>query len=187
MWCNLNCLKARLRLRVKHTFKGMEVWTSFQDCQFNSYNTFIFGMEYCVLIKGVVCESKPSSLQRFTLTNVPGFIWLPKAVWSSWSLCLLSWWQFFISKSGGNSWLLCCFYWEPLHAYIQSTENHRIFSSMFRTQWSRLLEFRSTPSSLFYFKLIFECPKSESLYDISVTRIDGTLSYCFPQTYIMIE
>ena len=53
-------------------------------------------------------------------------------------------------------------------------------------QWPRPLEFRSTPFGLFSLKLMFERSKSESLRDVSVTRIGDTLSYGFPHTVVSI-
>ena len=44
----------------------------------------------------------------------------------------------------------------------------------------RPLEFRSTSSGLFSLKLMFECSKSESLRDVSVTRVGDTISYGYP-------
>ena len=44
------------------------------------------------------------------------------------------------------------------------------------------LEFGLTPSGLFSLRLTFELSKSESLRDVSVTRIGDTFSYGFPQT-----
>ena len=41
---------------------------------------------------------------------------------------------------------------------------------------------QSMPSRLFSLRLMFECSKSQSLRDVSVTRIGDTLSYCCPQT-----
>ena len=64
----------------------------------------------------------------------------------------------------------------------QSAENHRDFPSFFRTQYSRPLEFGSTPSRLFSLRLMFERSKLESLRDVGVTRIGDTLSYGFLQT-----
>ena len=66
----------------------------------------------------------------------------------------------------------------------QSAENHRIFPSFFRIQWSVSLEFGLTPSGLFSLRLTFELSKSESLRDVSVTRIGDTFSYGFPQTVL---
>ena len=47
-----------------------------------------------------------------------------------------------------------------------------------------VVKFRSTPSSLSSLKLVFERSKSGSLRGVSVTRIDNTLSYGFPQTVL---
>ena len=58
------------------------------------------------------------------------------------------------------------------------------FSLVLSNAADRLLEFRSTPSGLFPLKLMFKCSKSESLRDVSVTRIGDTLSYDFPQTVL---
>ena len=49
-------------------------------------------------------------------------------------------------------------------------------------QWSKPLEFESTPSRLFSLRLMFDRSKLESLRDVSVTRIGDALSYGFPQT-----
>ena len=62
---------------------------------------------------------------------------------------------------------------------VQSAENHRIFPSFFRTQWSISLEFGLTPSGLFSLRLTFELSKSESLRDVSVTRIGDTFPTVF--------
>ena len=40
------------------------------------------------------------------------------------------------------------------------------------------------PSHLFSLRLMFVHSKSESLHDVSVTRIGDTLSYGFPQTVL---
>ena len=64
----------------------------------------------------------------------------------------------------------------------QSAENCRFFSFVFRTQYSRPLEFGSMPSRLFSLRLMLERSKLESLRDVSVTRIGDTLSHGFPQT-----
>ena len=50
---------------------------------------------------------------------------------------------------------------------------------------SKPLELWSTPSCLFSLRLMFDCSKLESLRDVSITRIDDTLSYGFPQTGLM--
>ena len=72
-------------------------------------------------------------------------------------------------------------YWYLRPPY-QSAENQNICPSFFRTQWSRPLEFRSTPSCLFSLRMIFEHLKLESRRDVSITSIGDTLSYGFPQT-----
>ena len=71
------------------------------------------------------------------------------------------------------------FCWPAKFKFNQSAENRSIFPSFFRTQLSRPLEFRSTPSRLFSLRLIFHRSKLESLRDVSVTRIGDTLSYGF--------
>ena len=60
--------------------------------------------------------------------------------------------------------------------YIQSAETHTIFPLLFRTPHSQRLEFRSTPSSLFSMKLVFERLKIESYHDVSVTKIGESVS-----------
>ena len=60
--------------------------------------------------------------------------------------------------------------------YIQSVETHTIFPLLFGTPHSQRLEFRSTSSSLFSMKLVFERLKIESYHDVRVTRIDESVS-----------
>ena len=66
---------------------------------------------------------------------------------------------------------------------IQSAENHRMFLLVFRMQQSISLEFELTPSSLFSLRLTFELSKSESLRDVSVTRIGDTFPAVFRRLY----
>ena len=66
--------------------------------------------------------------------------------------------------------------------YWLLNKNRRFFLSFFRTQYSRPLEFGSTPSGLFSLRLMFKRSKLESKGDVSVTRIGDTLSHGFPQT-----
>ena len=47
------------------------------------------------------------------------------------------------------------------------------------------VRFESTPSDLFFLKLMFDRSKLESLCDVSVTRIGDTLSYGSPQTELV--
>ena len=59
---------------------------------------------------------------------------------------------------------------------LQSAETHTSFPLLFRTSHSQRLEFRSTLSSLFPMKLVFERLKIESYHDVSVTRIGESVS-----------
>ena len=54
----------------------------------------------------------------------------------------------------------------------------------FSSYENQALEFGSTQSGLFSFILMFQRSKSESLRDVSVTRIDHILSHGFPETGI---
>ena len=70
-----------------------------------------------------------------------------------------------------------------LGLHMQSAENHRIFPSFFRTLWSMSLELGLTLSSLFSLTLTFQLSKSESLRDVSVTRIGDTFPTVFRRLY----
>ena len=59
----------------------------------------------------------------------------------------------------------------------------KIFPSFSRTQCSISLEFGLTPSGLFSLRLTFELSKSESLRDVSVTRIGDTFPTVFCRLY----
>ena len=49
------------------------------------------------------------------------------------------------------------------------------------------LEFGLTPSGLFSLRVTFEFPKSESLRDVSVTRIGDTFPMVFRRLYTKIK
>ena len=66
---------------------------------------------------------------------------------------------------------------------FQSAENHRIFPSFFRKQWSISLEFGLTPSGLFSFRLTFELSTLESLRDVRVTRIGDVFPTVFRRLF----
>ena len=59
------------------------------------------------------------------------------------------------------------------------------FSLVLSNAVVRSLEFRSTPSGLFSLKLMFERSKSESVRDVSVTRVGDTFYHSFPQTVML--
>ena len=62
---------------------------------------------------------------------------------------------------------------------IQSAENHRIFLHSFERSSRISLEFGLMPSGLFSLRLTFELSESESLCDVSVTRIGDTFPMVF--------
>ena len=72
--------------------------------------------------------------------------------------------------------------WRGVYS-LQSTINHRIFPSfLLSNAVINTVTVQTTPSRLFSLTLMFDRSKSESLRDVSVTRISDILSYDFPQT-----
>ena len=66
---------------------------------------------------------------------------------------------------------------ELWNAVVQSAKTHSSLECSSRDRQSS-----DQRHQVYFFRLTFRHSKSESLHDVSVTRISDTLSYSFPQT-----